>query len=103
MEYRRELGRDTSGYVRADINTTSHEYNNFVIDSIYRNDAGYSLANLRLGAIRDRWRYSLFVTNLLDKHAETGLYQSYAIDLATVRSYSLNQPRTIGLDVRFDY
>jgi iron complex outermembrane recepter protein len=103
MEYRRELGRDTTGYLRADINTTSHEYNNFIIDSIYRNDAGYSLANVRLGAIRDRWRYSLFVTNLLDKHAETGLYQSYAIDLATVRSYSLNQPRTIGLDVRFDY
>jgi iron complex outermembrane recepter protein len=103
MEYRRELGHDLSGYLRADINTTSHENNNFDVTSIYYNDPGYSLANLRLGATQNRWQYSLFVTNLFDKHAETGEYQSYAIDLPTTRAYSLNQPRTIGVDVRFDY
>lgn len=103
IEYDRSLGAETSAYARIDFNTTSHEYNNFNTQSTYYSKAGYSLANLRFGAKRKSWQSSLFVTNLFDKHAETALPLSNAIDLPTTRRYSLNRPRTIGLDVRLDY
>jgi hypothetical protein len=49
------------------------------------------------------WSGGLFITNALDKHAETELPLANGIDLPTQRRIALNQPRTIGLDVRFDY
>ena len=103
IEYHREFGPNLSGFGRFDINTTSHEYNNFVYTNIYSQDAGYSLANIRFGVRRSRWQSSLFVLNLFDKHAETALPISSAADLPNQRRFSLNRPRTVGLDVRFQF
>jgi iron complex outermembrane receptor protein len=50
-----------------------------------------------------RWSGGLFVTNALDKRAETELPLSNGIDLPTQRRIAMNRPRTIGLDIRFDY
>jgi iron complex outermembrane recepter protein len=103
IEYRRQFAPDLSGFARFDINATSHEYNSFVYTSIYSKDAGYSLANIRFGVRRSRWQSSLFVLNLFDKHAETALPISNAADLPTQRRFSLNRPRTVGLDVRVQF
>ncbi len=46
---------------------------------------------------------ALFVSNALDKHAETELPIANGIDIPTQRTIALNRPRTIGLDIRFDY
>jgi len=102
-EYRRQFGDATSGYARWDFSTTSHRYNNFTPTSIYYNRAGYSLANMRIGAKHEAWDAALFVDNAFDKHAETALPLSYAIDLPTTRRVSLNRPRTMGIEVRFDW
>jgi hypothetical protein len=45
----------------------------------------------------------LFVTNALDKHAETELPLSNGVDLPTQRRIALNRPGTIGLDICFDF
>jgi hypothetical protein len=84
-------------------NTASHEHNNFDATSIYYNLAGYSLANLRIGAKRRGFKSSLFINNLFDKHAETALYESYATNLPTTRRIGLNRPRTIGMDLRYGW
>jgi iron complex outermembrane recepter protein len=102
-EYTRQLGADYSGYVRADLNTSTHENANYNAQSIYYNVAGYSLLNLRLGLNHGAWQTGLFVTNALDKHAETELPLANGIDLPTQRRIALNRPRTIGLDIRFDH
>ena len=102
-EYHRTFGDSTSGYARLDFSTITHQYNNFDTTSIYYNRAGYSLANMRLGAKHRGWDTALFLDNALNKHAETALPLSYAIDLPTTRRVSLNQPRTVGLDVRYDF
>jgi outer membrane receptor protein involved in Fe transport len=102
-EYRRELGAGLKGFARLDINTTSYSYNNFDTTSIYRRLPGYSLANLRFGADMSHWRSTLFVTNLFNKAAETALPLAYAVDLPTTRRVSLNRPRTIGVDFRYDF
>ena len=102
-EYRVDFSSETSGFTRMDINTTTHEHNNFDPTSIYYSLPGYSLANVRIGAKRNRIQSSLFVSNLFNKHTETALYESYAINLPTTRRIGLNRPRTIGIDLRYDW
>jgi iron complex outermembrane recepter protein len=102
-QYQRTLGPDLSSYVRLDVSATSRQFNNFDPESNYHVQPGYSLANLRWGFARKAWQGALYVTNLLDKHAETALPLSYALDLPTTRRVGLNRPRTIGLDLRLDY
>jgi hypothetical protein len=103
IEYHHQVANDASLFGRFDINVTSLEYNNFDTTSIYNTSPGYSLSNFRLGLQRRVWQTSLFVTNLFDKHAETDLPLSGAADLPTQRRYSLNRPRTIGLDVQVNF
>jgi iron complex outermembrane recepter protein len=99
-EYDRPLAAATSGYIRADFSSVSHQYNNFNPTSIYYERAGYSLANLRLGVKHKFWDAALFIDNAFNKHAETALPLSYAVDLADTRRVSLNRPRTIGIELR---
>jgi iron complex outermembrane receptor protein len=102
-EYTRQIAADTSAYLRGDFNITSHEFANFDTQSAYRDVAGYSLLNLRLGVKHKAWQGALFVRNALDRRAETELPVANGIDLPTQRRISLNRPRTIGIDIRFDY
>ena len=75
---------------------------NYDAQSIYYNVAGYSLLNLRLGVKHDSWQGGFFISNALDKHAETELPLANGVDLPIQRRIALNRPRTIGLDIRFD-
>lgn len=102
-EYTREIAADTSAYLRGDFNSTSRQDTSYNPQSLYYNLAGYSLLNLRLGVKHLRWTGGLFVSNALDRRAETELPLANGIDLPTQRRVALNRPRTIGLDIRFDY
>lgn len=102
-EYLHAIDADTSAYLRVDFSSTTREYANYNYQSIYYNVAGYSLLNLRLGVRHMGWTGSLFVSNALDRHAETELPLSNGVDLPTQRRIALNRPRTIGLDIRFDH
>jgi outer membrane receptor protein involved in Fe transport len=102
-ELRRGLAKDTNAFFRFDFTSVSHQYNNFNTTSIYYTLPGYSTANARLGLTHERWQAALYCTNLFNKAAETALPLSYAINLPTTRAVSLMRPRTIGIDVRFDY
>jgi iron complex outermembrane receptor protein len=102
-EYARAIDADTSAYLMGDLSSTSREDTSYNSQSIYYNIAGYSLLNLRLGVKHLAWTGGLFVTNALNRHAETELPLSNAVDLPTQRRIALNRPRTIGLDIRFDY
>jgi iron complex outermembrane receptor protein len=62
---------------------------------------GYSLVNLRLGLARDRWEAAVFATNLTDTRAFLALDRERAT-LARV-GYLTNQPRTMGVSLRFSY
>jgi iron complex outermembrane receptor protein len=102
-EYTFAIDADTYGFLRGDFNSSTREDSNYSYQSIYRNIAGYSLLNLRLGMKRFGWTAGLFVANALDRHAETELPFSNGFDLPTQRRIALNRPRTIGVDIRFDY
>ena len=102
-EYTQAIDARTSAYLRGDFSSTTREYANYNYQSIYYNIAGYSLLNLRLGVKHMGWTGALFVTNALDRHGETELPLSNGVDLPTQRRIALNRPRTIGVDIRFDY
>jgi iron complex outermembrane receptor protein len=102
-EYDVKLSARLSGYARMDANATSVQYNSFDPTSIWYRRAGYSLANLRFGGRSGNWDASLFAENLFDKHAETAVPVSYAVDLPTTRRLAINQPRAIGLELRWQF
>jgi iron complex outermembrane receptor protein len=101
-EYTRPINAELSAYLRGDFNSSSSEATSYDTQSVYYNSAGYSLLSLRLGVKHLAWTCGLFVTNALDKHAQTELPLSNGVDLSTQRRIALNRPRTIGLDIRFD-
>jgi iron complex outermembrane receptor protein len=103
VEYSHALSATTNGYLRADISASTNENANYNQQSLYYNVAGYSLLNLRLGANHEGWQTGFFISNALNKHAETELPLSNGIDLPTQRRIAMNRSRTIGIDIRFDH
>jgi iron complex outermembrane receptor protein len=62
---------------------------------------GYSIVNLRIGLSRERWDAAVFATNLTDTRAFLALDRERGT-LARV-GYLTNQPRTMGVSLRFSY
>lgn len=62
---------------------------------------GYTLMNLRVGVIRANWETAVFINNLTDTRALLALDRERGT-LARV-GYLTNQPRTVGINLRFDY
>jgi outer membrane receptor protein involved in Fe transport len=102
-EYDVQVNSSLAGYARIDANATSEQFNNFDPTSIWYRRAGYGLANFRLGGHAGQWEASLFADNLFDRHVETALPVSYAVDLPTTRRLAINRPRTIGVDFRWQF
>ena len=102
-EYRQPLGGSLTGTARVDYSVTGHAYNLFDSTNPYYNQAGYSLMNIRTGVESGIWQSSLYVTNLFNKHAQTGLPNSYSSNLPTQQQYALNRPRTVGITLRVDF
>jgi iron complex outermembrane recepter protein len=61
----------------------------------------YNLVNLRLGLVRQSWEVALYANNVTDERAFLALDRERGT-LARV-GYLTNQPRTLGVSVRFTY
>lgn len=61
----------------------------------------YQLVNLRFGLNHDRWEASLFANNVTDERALLALDRERGTRARV--GYLTNQPRTIGMDLRFEY
>ncbi|MBI3082331.1 MAG: TonB-dependent receptor, partial [Gemmatimonadetes bacterium] len=61
----------------------------------------YNLVNLRVGLIRENWEIAVFGNNLIDERAFLGLDRERG-KRARV-GYLTNQPRTVGVTLRFNY
>jgi iron complex outermembrane receptor protein len=61
----------------------------------------YTLLNLRLGVRKSSWDVGLFVNNLTDERAFLALDRERGTRARV--GFLTNQPRTIGLSLRFDY
>ncbi|MGI8412532.1 MAG: TonB-dependent receptor [Solirubrobacteraceae bacterium] len=61
----------------------------------------YTILNLRTGVFLDTWEVALFVNNLTDERAFLGLDRERGTRARV--GYLTNQPRTIGLSLRFEH
>ena len=61
----------------------------------------YSLVNLRVGVTRQSWELSVYLNNALDETAFLALDRERGTKARV--GYLTNQPRTIGVAMRFDY
>jgi iron complex outermembrane receptor protein len=125
--YRHALGTGTQGFLAGTAQHTGSRYtlmedlatgfgtvdmNSFAPNTIggpltqqfFRFDPelpAYTLANLRIGVIRGNWETAVFINNLTDTRAFLALDRERGT-LARV-GYLVNQPRTVGISLRFDY
>jgi len=61
----------------------------------------YSLVNLRVGMTRQNWELSVYLNNALDETAFLALDRERGMRARV--GYLTNQPRTVGVAMRFDY
>ena len=61
----------------------------------------YSIVNLRVGLIREGWQVAVFANNLTDERALLALDRERGTRARV--GYLTNQPRTVGVTLRFDY
>ncbi len=70
---------------------------------------GYSVHFTSVGVSDDSWEASLFIDNLFDKYAETGVRldqdRLYTVGPFVLRQYFKNviRPRTVGVDFRYKF
>lgn len=64
----------------------------------------YNLVGLRFGMVGDRLSGYLFADNLTDKRAELGINTSgFAWTIPSLVRVATNQPRTIGVDLKYKF
>ena len=61
----------------------------------------YSIVNLRAGFSRQSWQLSVYLNNVLDETALLALDRERGLRARV--GYLTNQPRTVGVSLRFDY
>ncbi|PYP95308.1 MAG: TonB-dependent receptor [Gemmatimonadetes bacterium] len=88
-----------------DLNTFgSHTIGGPLTQGIFRFDPllpAYNLVNLRVGLTRQTWELSVYLNNALDEIAFLALDRERGTRARV--GYLTNQPRTVGVAMRFDY
>jgi outer membrane receptor protein involved in Fe transport len=98
FEFTGHLDYSYSGWTAAVFDKTS---------PFYRRPS-YNLVNLTLGLrnLPQRWQAKLFVDNLTNKHADTGVFASNTgnnVLPPDVKEIGLNRPRTVGIRVEYKF
>jgi outer membrane receptor protein involved in Fe transport len=71
------------------------------INYYYTRLPAYSLVNLRFGLLGDKFSAYLFASNVTDRHALLTIDNSgYTIAVPSLTRATINQPRTVGLDLQ---
>jgi outer membrane receptor protein involved in Fe transport len=103
-EYTQPLTSDLNGFARVDTNYTSRVNASFDRSSPYYQRGGYALTKVRVGVeAGGGWDASLFIDNLFNRRAQTGLPIATSVDLQTTRPLAINRPRTIGVNANYKF
>ena len=97
-DYSFPLMPEWEGFVRAELSYVGKMLGEFNADStVPRTDFGeYTLANVRLGASRDKWEFTLYAENLFNKDALTFQFK----DRRNRTESLVVRPITLGINVR---
>jgi iron complex outermembrane recepter protein len=74
------------------------------IEYTYATLPAYDLVGLRLGLVGERLSGYLFADNVTNKHAELGINTTaFAWTTPSVERVATNQPRTVGIDLKYSF
>ncbi len=96
--YNWEVGRDTRAYVHGDVQYVDTRYNDLPLRKNRVLEPSYFLANARIGIQHGKWDFSIFAKNLTDEVAILNVTNTSGQNYA-----SINQPRTIGAQVKVGF
>jgi iron complex outermembrane receptor protein len=100
-----QIGDEASGFGTVNLNSFApHTIGGPLTQSTFTFNPllpAYQLVNLRFGVSHDRWEMSLFANNIADERALLALDQERGTRARV--GYLTNQPRTVGLNLRFEY
>jgi iron complex outermembrane recepter protein len=103
-DYRKPLWADWDGDARLDYSFTDGSISAYGVTGITSPDKkALSLVDVRFGARRRNLEVALFVHNLLNDVERTALADSLSANLADRLRYSVNRPRTVGVNVDYRY
>jgi len=103
-EYRHRVNVQYDGFMRADLSYVGNSNFLYDRDSPFYRRGGFATTNVRMGVEGlNGFDISLYATNLFDKRGETDLPVAISADLPTTRRVALNQPRTIGVTLQYQY
>ena len=110
-EYTFALWPGLRGYVRTDWSYTGASVENFdngripdsTADPFGSDRKSYDLAQLRFGAVAERWSATLFVHNVFNQRAEYTRSDTLGILYDSVRQVVTNRPRTIGVSASMQF
>lgn len=106
VDYRHPIAAGMAMFGRAAYSFTDETYRNFNRDNPYRKRPSYELVDVRFGveAEDERWQVALFVNNLFNEIAQSGLYDSdTGADLPYTRAAGITQPRTFGINAGYRF
>lgn len=86
-----------SGFVNADANYVGSTINNYNPETASKLP-DYTIGNARAGVKRDGWVFEAFVRNLWNERAQLGRFDQGFANFIVV-----NQPRTVGVQMRYDW
>lgn len=90
-------------YLHADLSYTGDSMSAVDDSDPLRSRDSYTLANLKLGMIENRWELSLFVNNLFDEEANYGVALPMGVETPGRPRIAINRPRTMGIEARYEF
>jgi outer membrane receptor protein involved in Fe transport len=103
LEYQWPLRANWAPFGRIDYSYIGESFsaNNGAVHPLRR--PSYEIADLRLGVRHDRFEIAAFVTNLTNEHASLADAVLIGAQLPGQPRVLINQPRTVGIDVRIRF
>jgi outer membrane receptor protein involved in Fe transport len=103
IKYAFSLAPGYDAFVRADGQYVGESYPDFARNDPASFQTAYGLLDLRSGVLHGPWEANLYVSNALDKQAHLSEFLSDNYAASTrVRMYT-NQPRTVGLSLKWRF
>jgi len=103
-DYTMALSGGWDGSLRIDYSHTDGSISSYTSGGDFTFDKGsLDLVDLRLGLKREHYQFALFVRNLLNDVERTALSDSLSANIPYRLRYSVNRPRTFGMNITFTY
>lgn len=103
LEYSRDITGDLTFNALVTNRFVDSEYDYNAVPASYTQKPAYDLVDMRIGLAGGSWTTSLYVDNLFDRRAVTGINRNVAQNNPYYARVFINRPRTIGVTAETEF